>query len=165
MSANIVLPPLKTWAEQHLTGLITAKSADDFSRAFDNFFAKDVKIIFNGESQTRDQYKQTLQSERFDEQGAVVKVLNSLQAPLLGKQDTAESGVVGLFYDATYVEGIRIRDAAVEHSVQSSLNIQVTEDQSIPLPPAGIRGFSDRRRVFALNQVYVDLRGDITSNA
>ena len=89
MSVNIVLPPLKAWAEGHLNALITAKSPDDFNQAFDNFFAKDIKIIFNGVPQTRDQYKEKLQQERFDEQGAVVKVLNSLQAPVLGKQDTA----------------------------------------------------------------------------
>lgn len=88
MSAAIVLPPLKTWAEQHLTALIIAKTKEDFDQAFDNFIAKNVKISFNGESLTRDNYKEKLQSERFDEVGAVVKVLNSIQAPVLNTQET-----------------------------------------------------------------------------
>ncbi|EJD04712.1 uncharacterized protein FOMMEDRAFT_166546 [Fomitiporia mediterranea MF3/22] len=163
MSTAIVLPPLKSWAEQRLTAIISAKTQADFDQAFDNFVAKNVKeILFNGERLSRDQYKDKLQRERFDEVGAVVKVLNSVQAPVLGTQETQQSGLVGLFYDATYVEGIRIRDAAVEHSVQSSLNVRVEQDDTIPLPPAGIHGFVERRRVFSLNQVYVDQKGEIS---
>ena len=87
MSTAIVLPPLNTWAKQHLTSLITATTQADFDSAFDNFIAKDVKsITFNGTSLTRDQYKKQLQGERFLERSATVNVLNEIQAPKLNAQ-------------------------------------------------------------------------------
>ncbi|KAI5117081.1 hypothetical protein M0805_009485 [Coniferiporia weirii] len=165
MSSAIVLPPLKTWAQQRLTALITAKTQTDFNQAFDNFVSKNVQVVFNGAPLTRDQYKQQLQGERILESGATVNVLNAVQAAQLNTQATQNSGLVGIFYDATYVEKILVFGAPAEHSVQSSLNIQVAQDELIPLPPAGIRGDVDRRRVVSLNQVSIDQRGEINNNA
>ncbi|KAH8115150.1 hypothetical protein DFH11DRAFT_149579 [Phellopilus nigrolimitatus] len=164
MTSAIVLPPLKTWAQQRLTTLITAKTQADFNQAFDNFISKNVQVTFNGAPLTRDQYKQQFQGERFLESNATIKVLNAVQAPQLNTQVTQDSGLVGIFYDATFVEKILVLGAPAEHSTQSSLNIQVAQDELIPLPPAGIRGDVDRRRVVALNQVSVDQRGEIQNN-
>ncbi|THH05363.1 hypothetical protein EW145_g4853 [Phellinidium pouzarii] len=161
MTSNIVLPPLKTWATERLTALITASTQADFDRAFDSFVSKDVKVTFNGAPLTRDQYKKQLQGERILERSATINVLNAIQAAQLNTQASETSGLVGMFYDATYVEKILILGAPAEHSNQSSLNIHVETDKSIPLPPAGIHGDVERRRVFSLNQVSVDQRGEI----
>ena len=80
MTANIVLPPLDTWAKQHLTSLITAKSAQDFDEAFDNFIGKNVKVTFNGSPLSRDQYKKQLQGE-------VNALKERLDAEILAKND------------------------------------------------------------------------------
>ena len=88
MTANIVLPPLDTWAKQHLTSLITAKTAQDFDEAFDNFIGKNVKVTFNGSPLTRDQYKKQLQGERFLEAAATITIDNVVVAPQLNTQAT-----------------------------------------------------------------------------
>lgn len=164
MTANIVLPPLKSWATSHLTSLITAApNKDAFDTAFDFFVAKDAKITFNGVPQTRDQYKDLLKKEQFLEEGATINIKDVVVAATLGTQETQTSGLVGIFYDASYFEEIRIRDAAVTHSVQSSLNILVSQDESIPTPP--FRGFVDKRRAFQIDQISLDVRGLIDSDA
>lgn len=87
-TSNIVLPPLDTWAKQHLTALITAKTGQDFDQAFDNFIAKNVKVTFNGAPLTRDQYKQQLQGERLLEADATINIENVVIAPQLNTQAT-----------------------------------------------------------------------------
>ena len=91
MTSAIVLPPLPTWAEQHLTALIQAKTQDDFNTAFDNFISNNVEVTFNGAPLTRDQYKQQLQSERFLERSASIAIKNVVSAPKLNTQASAVS--------------------------------------------------------------------------
>jgi len=161
-TSNIVLPPLDTWAKEHLTALITAKTGQDFNQAFDNFIAKNVKVTFNGAPLTRDQYKKQLQGERLLEADATINIENVVIAPQLNTQATQSSGLVGIFYTALFIESIRVLGGAAEHKAQSSLNIQVEQDESIPLPPNGIRGDVDRRRVFVLDQVLIDNQVPVT---
>lgn len=87
-TSNIVLPPLDTWAKEHLTALITAKTGQDFDQAFDDFIAKNVKVTFNGAPLTRDQYKQQLQGERLLEADATINIENVVIAPQLNTQAT-----------------------------------------------------------------------------
>lgn len=87
-TSNIVLPPLDTWAKEHLTALITAKTQQDFDQAFDNFISQNVKVTFNGSPLTRDQYKTQLQGERFLEAGVTINIDNLVLAPQLNTQAT-----------------------------------------------------------------------------
>jgi len=157
--SNIVLPPLTTWTEEHLTTLIQASTQDAFDTAFDNFISQNVDITFNGAPLTRDQYKQQVQSEQLLERAATVTFNSIVQAPQLNTQATQSSGLVGVSFTATYVETINVLGAPEEHTANSSLNITIAQDPSIPLPPSGIRGDVDPRRVVALNQVLVDKTG------
>lgn len=63
MTANIVLPNLTNWAEQHLQSIWNATSQSDFDSAFNNFVAENATITVNGNHVSRDQYKQRLLGE------------------------------------------------------------------------------------------------------
>ncbi|KAL5510996.1 hypothetical protein ACEPAG_3715 [Sanghuangporus baumii] len=166
MSSSTILPPrlqsLSDWAKQNLTALITAESNDDFNTAFDQFVSKHVKkIVFNDRELTRDEYKQRLLKERHNLVGATINIRNVVEVPRIekGGETTEASGNVGLFYDAEYKEGPRhvippiepISDVFTPHEVHSSLNIEVEQDSSVRGPV-----FEERRRVFNLNQVYLE---------
>ncbi|KIK65093.1 hypothetical protein GYMLUDRAFT_160159 [Collybiopsis luxurians FD-317 M1] len=153
----IVLPQLGPWAEGHLQSIIQATNQKDFDDAFDAFFAKEVQVTFNGAKISRDDYKKQLRGEAFDEVGAVVTFNGITTVP--GKDESlggATSSVTGIFYTAIIAEGIVVRDVPVERKVTSSINISVKNDPSVPKPPAGIRGVSDPRRVFTVNQIATD---------
>ncbi|OCB87938.1 hypothetical protein A7U60_g4895 [Sanghuangporus baumii] len=165
MSANPALPPrlehLSDWAKQNLTELITAASNDDFNTAFDQFISKHVKkIVFNDRELTRTEYKQRLLKERHNFVGATINIRNVVEVPKVekGGETTEASGNVGLFYNAQYREGPGPRnpsgpnsDVFIPHNIHSSLNIEVEQDSSV-LGPV----FEERRRVFNLNQVYLE---------
>jgi hypothetical protein len=81
MAANIVLPPLKTWAEQHLSSIIKATTQTAFNSAFDAFLSKSANITVNGKHVSRDAYMKLLQGEGFDEAGATVKFTDAVEVP------------------------------------------------------------------------------------
>ncbi|KAJ6562833.1 hypothetical protein DFH09DRAFT_1159738 [Mycena vulgaris] len=157
MALNIVLPPLRTWAEQHLSSIIKATTSTDFDAAFDSFLSEHATVTVNGKPVSRDEYKKQLQGEGFDEAGAIVTFSGAVEVPA-DQSKPIEAGVVGLFYTAIISEAIVIRDAPVQSQVTSSLNLVIEEDKSLTPPhlPGGIRGFFDGRRVTVLNQVIVD---------
>ncbi|KAJ6615357.1 hypothetical protein B0H10DRAFT_2041069 [Mycena sp. CBHHK59/15] len=161
MSVDIVLPPLKTWAEGHLSSIIKATSATAFDSAFDAFLSKHAKVTVNGKHISRDEYKKQLQGEGFDEAGATVAFSGAVEVPA-DQSNPIQAGVVGLFYTATISENIVIRDAPVQSQVTSSLNLLIEEDKSLTPPhfPPGVRGFFDGRRVSVLNQIIVDVRNN-----
>jgi len=161
MSVNIVLPPLRTWAEQHLSSIIKATTQTAFDAAFDGFLSKHVTVTVNGKKVSRDDYKKQLQGEGFDEAGATVAFSGAVEVPA-DTNNPIQAGVVGLFYTATIAENIVIRDASVQSQITSSLNLVIEEDKSLTPPhfPPGVRGFFDGRRVSALNQIIVDARSN-----
>ncbi|CAK5270961.1 unnamed protein product [Mycena citricolor] len=163
MSTAIVLPPLKQWAQQHLSSILKATTDVSFNEAFDAFISKNASISLNGKSVSREAYKAQLQAEQFDEAGADVQFGGAVDVP----SSTIESGVVGLFYTATIAENLRIRDAPIENVITSSLNLVIEEDKSLTPPhfPAGIHGFFGKspvsaygRRVSVVNQILVNAR-------
>jgi hypothetical protein len=81
MSVNIVLPPLKTWAEQHLSSIIKATTKPAFDSAFEAFLSKQAKITVNGKSVSRDDYRKQLEDEGFDEAGAAVHFTGAVEVP------------------------------------------------------------------------------------
>lgn len=72
MSANIVLPDLPNWVQQRITALYSAKTAEDFSSAFDAFVSQDASIRVNGKPTSRAQYKEMIQGEITGDVGAQV---------------------------------------------------------------------------------------------
>ena len=71
---SIVLPPLKIWAEGHLSSVLKATTQSDFDDAFDAFLSKHVNITVNGQHLSRAQYKQQLLGESaVNKQSADVK--------------------------------------------------------------------------------------------
>ncbi|KAL5478665.1 hypothetical protein ACEPAI_1942 [Sanghuangporus weigelae] len=165
MSSSTILPPrlqpLSNWAKQNLTALVTAESNDDFDTAFDQLISKHVKkIVFNDRELTRAEYKQRLLKERVNFLGATINIHDIVEVPKVekGGETTEASGNVGLFYNAQYREGPRRvnpngpgSDVFIPRNVHSSLNIEVEQDSSV-LGPV----FEERRRVFNLNQVYLE---------
>ncbi|KAJ7191900.1 hypothetical protein GGX14DRAFT_578627 [Mycena pura] len=156
-TSNIVLPPLQTWAEQHLSAVIKATAQADFDAAFDAFVAASARITVNGKQISRDAYKTLLRGASFDEAGAEVAFGGAVQV-----STNLQAGVVGLFYTATIGESIVVMGAPIVDQVTSSVNLVIEEDKTLTPPqlPAGVRGFFDGRRVTALNQVIVDARGN-----
>jgi len=156
MSTAIVLPNLTNWAQQHLTTLLQATSQDDFNAAFDAFIAQDVAITVNGQTLTRDQYKQQISGEKFAEAGATVNFVGTVEVPTDPTQPVL-AGSVGLFFNATIDEKFLVLGAPESSTINSSLNIVVIQDKTIPPPNLpGRGGFFDPRRVSVLDQVNVD---------
>ncbi|KAJ6578230.1 hypothetical protein B0H19DRAFT_1338296 [Mycena capillaripes] len=119
-SNNLPLPPLKTWAEEHLASVIKASNLSEFDLAFQEFVSKDATITVNGNHVSREEYKKMLQAEEFDEAGATLHINGAVQVP---EKTSTQGGFVGLFYRATIREGIRVRDAPVENHITSSMNL------------------------------------------
>lgn len=139
-TSEIVLVPLDTWAKEHLTSLITAKTQDAFDQAFESFISKEVKVTINGAHLTREQYKEQLQNERGSAQLASINIEDIVLAPILNTNETTvrsdtlmslittdktrmdiqRSGLVGIFYTASFTQTSPIN----EHTTTSSLNIQ-----------------------------------------
>ncbi|KAF7373248.1 hypothetical protein MSAN_00533700 [Mycena sanguinolenta] len=160
MSVNIVLPPLKTWAQGHLSSIIKATTQTAFDSAFDAFVSKNATITVNGKKVSRDEYQKQLQGEEFDEAGADVQFNGAVEVP--AESNSIQAGVVGLFYTAVIAENIVVRDAPVERQITSSLNLVIEQDKSLSPPslPHGIHGFFDGRRVIELNQVILNASKD-----
>ncbi|KAJ7662916.1 hypothetical protein B0H17DRAFT_952936 [Mycena rosella] len=126
MTANIVLPPLKTWAEQHLSSIIKATTQTMFDSAFDAFLSKNATVTVNGKHISRDEYKKQLQGEGFDEAGATVTFGGAVEVPA-DQSSPIQAGAVGLFYAAAISEHIVIRDAPIQSQIMSSLNLVYVE--------------------------------------
>lgn len=83
--SKIVLPPTLTWAQERITAIYQSKSGDDFTSAFDAFVSQNVQsIVFNGQTLTRDQYKQQISGEKFLETSANVTFSGTVDSPVTG---------------------------------------------------------------------------------
>jgi len=156
MTANIVLPSLTNWAEQHIQDIFNATSQSAFDSAFDNFLAEHVTITVNGTHLTRDQYKQRLQSENPIE--AQVQVTFDGAVEVAKDQSQPEqAGTVGVFYNATVPGRFFVLGARQSSTLNSSLNLVVEQDKSIKPPTTvGSGGDFDPRRVSVLNEVALE---------
>ncbi|KAJ7474989.1 hypothetical protein FB451DRAFT_1247199 [Mycena latifolia] len=150
MPAHIDLPPLKNWAEDHLSTIIKAKTQAVVDEAFDTFLAKDATLTVNGKRVSRDEYKNQLRG--LLEQSATVKFSDAVEVPA-DQSRPSQAGSVGLFYTAVIVEGINVHGAPVEDNVTSSVNLVIKEDKSLTPSPLVHGGIFDGRRVFEVNQV------------
>ncbi|KAJ7128439.1 hypothetical protein C8R44DRAFT_700971 [Mycena epipterygia] len=153
MAVNIVLPPLKTWAQQHMYAIIKATTQTAFDAAFDGFLSKHATTTVNGKHISRDEYKEQLQGLRFDESftlrrmvgvssGATVVFSNAIEVPA-DPENPLQAGAVGLFLTDIISEDIIIRDAQVQSRITSSLNLVVEEDKSLKPPHTSIRASED----------------------
>jgi len=159
MSSDIALLSLSLWTQSHITNLYKATTQSSLNEALNAFLAKDAKIIVNGHETSRAELANQLQSQKFDEAGAIVTFTGTVEAP--AKQgDTFTAGSVGVFYNAIIAEEIRVRDAPVSSKITGSVNVLIEQDFEIPVPPTppGTRGGgSDRRRAKVFNQVFTDV--------
>jgi len=158
MSSDIALLPLSLWTQTHIANIYKTTTPSSLKEALDAFLAQDAKIIVNGIQISRAEFANQLQSQKFDEAGAIVTFTGTVEAP--AKQgDNVTAGSVGVFYNAIIAEEIRVRDAPVSSKITASVNVIVEQDLEIPVPPTppGTRGGgSDRRRAYVLNQVFTD---------
>ena len=81
MSANIVLPTLSAWAQQHLTALFQATDKDSFNDAFAAFFTKHPSLTVNGRSVSVADYKRQLLLGKTFETDAQVAFTGTVQVP------------------------------------------------------------------------------------
>ena len=101
MTSAIVLPPTPTWAQERITAIYQAKSGDDFTNAFDAFVSKNVQsIVFNGQTLSRDQYKQQISGEKFLETSATVTFSGTVDSPVSGSSSV--SSFVALSVEREY---------------------------------------------------------------
>ncbi|PPQ83922.1 hypothetical protein CVT25_000667 [Psilocybe cyanescens] len=153
MSTAIVLPTLTKWTEQHLTSIFQAQSDADLTSALNTFLSDKAVITVNGKQISRAEYVDQIQSAKFREASASISFAGAVQAPADPDQPF-DAGSVGVFYNASIFENIKIRDSAVTTQVTASVNVVIAQDPDVPKPaPSPIRGFFDGRRVMFLNQV------------
>ncbi|EMD41322.1 hypothetical protein CERSUDRAFT_89890 [Gelatoporia subvermispora B] len=145
-----VLVKLIPYAELHIQNIFSATSQADFDEAFDAFISQNASITVNGKQLTRHEYKQRLQSENPFLQSSIVTFSNAVAVP---QPDDEITGAVGLFYNAT-VQGKPETTGRQVLILNSSLNLIVIRDPSVPQPPPG--GLSDPRRVLVLNEIALE---------
>ncbi|KAI0338586.1 hypothetical protein BDW22DRAFT_1337653 [Trametopsis cervina] len=122
MTSNIVLPSLSSWAQSHITALFQATTPEDFDSAFDAFLAAHVEsITVNGETLTKEQYKQRLQRAKAFEQGAEVTFLGTVEAK---SEKEGEKGTVGVFLKASVADKFKVLGASETHTVTISFNLK-----------------------------------------
>lgn len=155
MSDAIVLPSLSRWTKNHLTAIIQAKSASALNASLDAFLFKDAVITVNGRHITRAEFTTLLGAEKLDETTASISFTGAVEVPANPKSHE-NAGSVGVFFTATIAQAIIIQGAPVEHWLIASINVVIEQDESLPPPPHGIKGFTDRRRVKVLNEVVLE---------
>ena len=78
----IVLPPLRFWAEGHLSSILKATTESTFNDAFDAFLSKNATITVNGQHLSRDRYRQQLLGESaVNKESASVKFDGVVEVP------------------------------------------------------------------------------------
>lgn len=161
MTANIVLPTLTNWTEQHLTSIFQATAQADLNDAFDAFISEDASITINGQKTSRDDYMRQLKIEKVLEASASMKFLGTVEVPV-DNANPVLAGTVGTFFDAGIDEKLNIFGAPESHTVTSSLNVVIVQDQHIHPPTLyGNGGSFDPRRVMILDQVTIDTQDPI----
>ncbi|KAF8904681.1 hypothetical protein CPB84DRAFT_1745713 [Gymnopilus junonius] len=157
MSTAMMLPNLSRWTMNHLTAIFNATNQADFNGAIDAFLSHKAKLTLNGANVSRAEFIKQFQTEKFDEAGAEVTFNDAVQVAKDAQNPTA-AGCVGLFYNATIAENITVQDAAVTNQYSGSLNVVIEQDPDVPQPTSSpMRGYSDCRRVTALNQVSTEV--------
>ncbi|PPQ66403.1 hypothetical protein CVT26_011271 [Gymnopilus dilepis] len=162
MAANIVLPSLTNWTEQHITAIFQATSQDDFTSAVNAFLSDKVQITVNGQSVSRTDFVNQLSAETALEQSATVTFSGAVEVPADSTQPVA-AGSVGVFFNALIAEKLRVLGGPVTRQVATSLNVVIAQDPDVPQPkPSPIHGDFDGRRVKILNEVFTDTSVPVT---
>ncbi|CDO69935.1 hypothetical protein BN946_scf184836.g9 [Trametes cinnabarina] len=155
MSTAIVLPQLPEWVQQHVKALYSAKTAETFNQAFDSFISQQASIRVNGQNVERDEYKKMIQGEITGDVGSDVTFNSVVSVPAKGGVDTIGTGSVGLSFKAIVYGRFFVFAERESSTVNSSLNVVVTDD--IPRPhQIGRGGAFDGRRVTVLDEVLTD---------
>lgn len=89
---SIALLSLPVWTKNAITALYQTTSSTDFNNALNRFLSEDAVIVVNGLQIDRAKFAQELQSEKFDEAGAVVTFVD-----IVSKQDSQPGVIWPLF--------------------------------------------------------------------
>ncbi|KAI6002155.1 hypothetical protein EDD15DRAFT_2158267 [Pisolithus albus] len=157
MTSERVIPrlaPLPVWASSRLNSLLTSKTSDRFDRIFEATFARNVDVVVNGKSLTRDEYKKLLlaQSEAGPLGTTDVKIEGETVA---NPSQDRSGGFVGIFYTAVGTsKRIFVLGAPATYKTLSSINLTYvpTVESTAPYLPVRNR-YIDSRRITAVNQV------------
>jgi len=158
------LVPLPLWAQDHIGQLVQAASQDAFNTAFDSFVAEHIKHIhLNGKAVSRAQYKAALAQELNLEKPAGVTFDGVVSVPDTTTQNgqtfTQNTGLVGVFYKATYDRPFIILGAPAENITTASINVRVENDPpKTKNPPI----FADNRRATMIDHIMVTGAAPIT---
>ncbi|KAI8992771.1 hypothetical protein BD414DRAFT_482155 [Trametes punicea] len=156
MSTAIVLPQLPDWVQQHVKALYSAKTEEAFDTAFDSFISQHAQIRLNGKNVGRDEYKKAIRGEITGDVSADITFNGVVSVAAEGGADTIGTGSVGLFFKAVVYGRFFVFAAPESSTVNSSLNVVVTED--VPRPHQfGRGGAFDGRRVTVLDEVLTDV--------
>ncbi|KAJ7450832.1 hypothetical protein FB451DRAFT_1146178 [Mycena latifolia] len=128
VTCDIVLPALGQWAQQHLASVLVATTPVAFSAAFDRFIAPNATVTFNGETLTRNSYKEWLSAGNASCQVTFGQVL---EVPV------RLAGVVSLVYNVT---------CGSAQVVISSLHLSINRYKNEP-------GDCDPRKVGDVNHI------------
>ncbi|KAI0945934.1 hypothetical protein AcV7_010044 [Taiwanofungus camphoratus] len=149
-----VLLSLTSWAEEHISAILTASTQAEFDAAFDAAFIEGVHVTFNGEHLSREHYKKITEKVVLKEtsrQGPVFA--NSVEVPTDSK-DPIQAGNVGLFYTAQFEDKTEKKTTISVTTI--SLNIGIIQDLTLSPPKAPGVGLFDPRRISTLNEVAID---------
>ena len=99
-STTFSFAALDTWAQQHLTTVLTAQSKSNFTTAFDDFISNDVSITYNGVEISREDYRQQLLGAISPESLAVMDILNIVKAAEFSQKTSQVSLTVKVMLSA-----------------------------------------------------------------
>ncbi|KAI6024772.1 hypothetical protein BKA83DRAFT_4251937 [Pisolithus microcarpus] len=153
MTSEIVVPrspTLPVWASSRLNALLTSKTSDRFDRIFEATFARNVVVVVNGKSLTRDEYKKLLLAQ--SEAGPVGTTDVQIEGETVSNPSQDRSGgFVGIFYTTVGTsKRIFVLGAPATYKIVSTINLTV--ESTVPYLPVRNRYF-DSRRITAVNQV------------
>ncbi|TDL21131.1 hypothetical protein BD410DRAFT_840831 [Rickenella mellea] len=162
MSTTAILPPkipipiptLTQFVERNLTALFGAATADEFNEAFDTFISRTANITVNGVHVARGEFMAQIQSDRFAREDSDVKFFGAVEVADASVPAVQNPGVVGVFYEATIFETLRVLGGPATRIVTASFNaiVEQTKESSGVLVP---------KQVVAINQVVSVKPGEI----
>lgn len=153
MTSEIVVPrssTLPVWASSRLNALLTSKTSDRFDRIFEATFARNVVVVVNGKSLTRDEYKKLLLAQ--SEAGPVGTTDVQIEGETVSNPSQDRSGgFVGIFFTTVGTsKRFFVLGAPATYKIVSTINLTV--ESTVPYLPVRNRYF-DSRRITAVNQV------------
>ncbi|EKM52787.1 uncharacterized protein PHACADRAFT_211999 [Phanerochaete carnosa HHB-10118-sp] len=145
MDPGPVVLTLGSWAQQHMQEMMTAKSKDNFDKAFDAMVAPQATVTVNGQHMTREQYRKMMWNDEANEATGSITFRATVEVPKAPKK-IIQTGEVGMFFEAN----LRRKPLMFDSNIRSSLNMR----RGYTAPPGD--KLADGRRATSVNQVMTD---------